>query len=69
MKMKVLKIKYYKRPTLETGSVSCNISKFTAKELEDAKRIIEIGIDSKQRQKQTMAKLSAELENIYELIT
>ena len=67
--MKVLKIKFYKRPTLETGLVSCNISKFTADELKNAKRIIEVGITSKQIDAEKAVKISAESKNIHTLIT
>jgi len=46
--MKVLKIKYYKRPTLKIGSVCTNTDEFTVEQLEDAKRLIELGISAKQ---------------------
>lgn len=49
--MKILKIKYYKRPTLQRGSASCNVDGFTIEQLENAKRLIELGISAKRDKK------------------
>ena len=43
--MKILKVKFYKRPTVKTGVVRANTGEFTIEQLEDAKRLIEIGIE------------------------
>ena len=46
--MQVLKIKFYKRLTRKSGWVSCNVEKFSIEQLEDAKKLIEMGILRKQ---------------------